>query len=110
MTLQEIRLKIRRVYATVFQLSGYNERQLKEKEDIIIKDIERLLEEQKELPIGIEEWINQGIKYGYSNHKNLTKDKEFLFKIGMLRQWLNEDRISDPSKMVSNEDLLKWFK
>lgn len=25
--------------------------------------------------------------------------------IGMLRQWLNEDRITDPDKMVTNEDL-----
>ena len=73
-------------------------------------DIEKLLEVQKDLPIGIDEWIKQGIKYGYSNYQNLAKDKEFLFKIGMLRQWLNEDRISDPSKMVSNEDLLNWFK
>jgi len=25
--------------------------------------------------------------------------------IGMLRQWLNEDRITDPRKMVTNEEL-----
>ena len=75
-----------------------------------LKSVEKLLKSQKDLPIGIDEWIKQGIKYGYSNYQNLAKDKEFLFKIGMLRQWLNEDRISDPSKMVSNEDLLKWFK
>lgn len=30
-------------------------------------------------------------------------------KIGMLRQWLNEDRITDSSKMVSNEELEKWL-
>lgn len=29
--------------------------------------------------------------------------------VGMLRQWLNEDRIIDPKKMVTNEDLLHWL-
>lgn len=30
--------------------------------------------------------------------------------IGKLRQWLNEDRITDTNKMVTNEELLVWFK
>lgn len=29
--------------------------------------------------------------------------------IGMLRQWLNEDRIDDPKKMVSNDDICFWL-
>src|SRR3990167_6010205 len=29
--------------------------------------------------------------------------------IGSLRQWLNEDRIKDPKRMVTNEDLLYWL-
>jgi len=29
--------------------------------------------------------------------------------IGMLRQWLNEDRIDDPKKMVTNEDIAFWL-
>ena len=29
--------------------------------------------------------------------------------IGMLRQWLNEDRISDPKMMVTNEDILHFL-
>jgi hypothetical protein len=29
--------------------------------------------------------------------------------IGMLRQWLNEDRITDPKKMVTNEDIKHWL-
>ena len=28
--------------------------------------------------------------------------------VGLLRQWLNEDRIDDPDKMVTNEMLEKW--
>lgn len=28
---------------------------------------------------------------------------------GCLRQWLNEDRITEPSKMVTNEDLKYWL-
>ena len=30
-------------------------------------------------------------------------------RIGFLRQWLNEDRITDPKKMVTNEDLHHWL-
>jgi hypothetical protein len=29
--------------------------------------------------------------------------------ISLLRQWLNEDRITDPSKMVTNEQLERWL-
>lgn len=29
--------------------------------------------------------------------------------IGMLRQWLNEDRITDPKKMVTNEEIKHWL-
>lgn len=29
--------------------------------------------------------------------------------IGFLRQWLNEDRITDPKKMVTNEDILTFI-
>jgi hypothetical protein len=39
-----------------------------------------------------------------------TYAMEFLKeRVGYLRQWLNEDRITDPKKMVSNEDILSWF-
>lgn len=31
-------------------------------------------------------------------------------KVGFLRQWLNEDRITDPNKMVTNEELLEWLR
>ncbi len=31
-------------------------------------------------------------------------------KIGLLRQWLNEDRITDISKMVTSDDLETWLK
>lgn len=29
--------------------------------------------------------------------------------VGMLRQWLNEDRITDTEKMVKNEDIIYWI-
>ena len=29
--------------------------------------------------------------------------------ISLLRQWLNEDRITDPKKMITNEQILTWF-
>ena len=30
-------------------------------------------------------------------------------RVGMLRQWLNEDRITDAGRVVSNEQLLYWL-
>ncbi len=30
-------------------------------------------------------------------------------KISMLRQWLNEERITDPKKMVTNEEIKTWL-
>jgi len=30
-------------------------------------------------------------------------------KLGMMRQWLNEDRITDPNKLVSVELLAFWL-
>ena len=29
--------------------------------------------------------------------------------IGMLRQWLNEERITDPKKMVTSEEIKHWL-
>lgn len=30
-------------------------------------------------------------------------------RMGFLRQWLNEDRITDPKKMVTTEDIEHWL-
>lgn len=35
--------------------------------------------------------------------------KTSIRNIGMLRQWLNEDRITDPEKMVTNEEIVYWL-
>lgn len=35
--------------------------------------------------------------------------KTNIVAIGMLRQWLNEDKITDPEKMVTNEDIENWL-
>ena len=56
---KELRLKIWNVYATVFQISGYDDNQLKEKEDVIINHIQSLL---------------------------LKRDKEWMEKIKHIRQ------------------------
>lgn len=36
-------------------------------------------------------------------------NKQLNVRISMLRQWLNEDRITDPNKMVTNDDILVWL-
>ena len=58
---------------------------------------------EDKIPYNISEWIEVGKERGYFDY--------FLNeKIDFLRQWLNEDRITDVKKMVSNEELLRWFK
>ena len=47
-------------------------------------------------------------------NKLLTSTEErvresMLKNVGMLRQWLNEDRITDLKKMVSSEDIIHWL-
>lgn len=37
------------------------------------------------------------------------RDEEARKNVGMLRQWLNEDRITLPENMVSDEEILSWF-
>ena len=31
-------------------------------------------------------------------------------RVGFLRQWLNEDRITDPKKTVTTKDIIHWLK
>lgn len=48
--------------------------------------------------------------------KKRTYDDESKFvpttelRVGMLRQWLNENRIADPKKLVTNEEIMEWLK
>ena len=42
--------------------------------------------------------------------EELDEKARFTRNVSMLRQWLNEDRITESSKMVTNEELLHWFK
>jgi hypothetical protein len=47
--------------------------------------------------------------------ENMTTEEKRLLNelldanIGFLRQWLNEDRITEPKKMVTNEELKYWL-
>lgn len=51
-----------------------------------------------------------GLAWGHTGkHAPLPEIKTTIQNIGMLRQWLNENRITDPNKMVSNEDILHWL-
>ncbi len=35
--------------------------------------------------------------------------EELEKRIGMMRQWINEDRITDPSKSITNQQIKKWL-
>ena len=56
---------------------------------------------EKELKIADDRWkANEQCREDYNRLL-----EEYTSNIGLLRQWLNEDRITDADKMVTNEDL-----
>ncbi len=62
-------------------------------------------------------WYLEETRKRYGSEKyfklGMESQKEFEEKleqrIGMLRQWLNEDRIKEPDKMITNEDIKHWL-
>lgn len=49
-------------------------------------------------------------QYGLGQQEGIAFEREKVRKdVGMLRQWLNEDRITLPENMVSDEEILSWF-
>lgn len=57
------------------------------------------------------EWPTEVVENFYSLLSQVREQayregqKEALKNVGMLRQWLNEDRITDVNKMVTNEEI-----
>ena len=49
-------------------------------------------------------------QHAYCVRKFLSDLTELEHNIGMLRQWLNEDRICDINRMVTNEQIGSWLK
>lgn len=43
------------------------------------------------------------------NARTQESNPDIDLAIGLMRQWLNEDRITDPKKLVTNEDLHVWL-
>ena len=50
-----------------------------------------------------------GYNFGCALCLDAIVENKIAKRVGMLRQWLNEERITDPQKMVTNEDLLYWL-
>lgn len=52
------------------------------------------------------------LQYDGSTMQKDGKSIQFPFetRVGMLRQWLNEDRITEPDRMVTNEQIMVWLK
>jgi len=73
--------------------------------------IEFLLAKQQDTPMGVSEWMRIGKLHGYHDYwKDMTRiavEEEFVKNIGMLRQWLNEDRKCEP--MVTNDEIKHWL-
>jgi len=61
------------------------------------------IEEMKKDLVTITDWpdnVDQALK---------EREAELNKRIGFLRQWLNEDRITDPDKMVTNAEIMNWL-
>lgn len=73
------------------------------------------LDNQEKIKEILEHWIGTGknqARYALQEYGDYIRQQtleELKPKIGMLRQWLNEDRITDVNKMVDNEQIEKWL-
>ena len=64
------------------------------------KSVDTIVVSKKEIKKFIQKEIDDAVK----------EERERLEqKVGMIRQWLNEDRITDPKKMITSEDLLYFI-
>jgi len=56
--------------------------------------------------------LSKSLQYDGSTIQKDDKSIQFPFetRVGMLRQWLNEDRITEPDRMVTNEQIMVWLK
>jgi hypothetical protein len=57
----------------------------------------------------INELVLLGLVRQTLSHAREEWEREKERKMGMLKQWLNEDRITDPKKMVTYEDIEKFL-
>lgn len=60
------------------------------------------------------DWLNEngvspGMVKAFIRQVEKEAEKRVKANIGLLRQWLNEDRITDLNKMVTNEQLERWL-
>ena len=59
--------------------------------------------------IGMQELFDTARAYWELKNEPATRHSTSIQYIGQLRQWLNECRITDPSKMVDNKDIMEWL-
>lgn len=62
-------------------------------------------------PLAGENWVGGMIKIVEALLKADGEERERKLegRIGMLRQWINEDVVTENRRMVSNRDLRKWL-
>lgn len=69
-----------------------------------------ILIQQARLDAAREERIRTGKIKKRQYESGVKKGRRDLEKnVGMMRHWLNEDRIKDAERFVTNEELLTWF-
>ena len=67
------------------------------------------------VPCGYADWQDYFLSIKYFIASQITNAhaegvRDTLKNVGMLRQWLNEDRIKDVDRFVTNEELEHWLK
>ena len=115
--------KIRKDYKGIVS-EGQIEATIKYWRNFIDKEKEESYEQAKKdwiiwkVPIGVSNWIEYGKKYNYDKYLQdrfykegrINGEEEILKNVGFLRQLLNEDRITDSNKMITNEYIINVLK
>jgi len=79
-------------------------------EDIFFREYaEKFNDNQEWLYEEIKDFIRSQITSAYNQGVEDMRRK-CVMNVGMLRQWLNEDRITDIKKLVTNEEIEHWLK
>lgn len=56
----------------------------------------------------LSDWMNVKCEKRLESER-LKEREEVMKNVGLLRQWLNEERITDTKRLVTNDEIIHWL-